>query len=278
MSSRVLAPLGLHETFMYENKAYSTGRLAKGYATSFMRTFPVESPKHEGNKPAGYIISCSTDMARWADIQLGLADNIPEDYRAAIKKSHRADKSVPAVNGLYYAGGWFVDAEGKNIGHSGDNPNFTTFIKIRPEKQSVVTLLTNSRYTNTQVITESIESILDGDLNQKYSIGMFQLFDRIGVAITIVGILFAFLFLLLGLRRWKNRNKNPMLKKRIILISVWIIITLVIALIGIFLPALTGADWKSMLDSAYMYSLLTGFTALTLTGGAVTWFVFARRK
>jgi len=276
--TQVLEPLGLHETYMYGRDAFSTGRLAKGYVTSFLRIIPVEAPKYEGSKPSGYIISCSKDMARWMDIQLGLVDDIPEIYRAIVEKSHYANTSVPAVTDLYYAGGWVVDAAGEFIEHGGDNLNFTSDIKMYPKSQIAITLLTNGNLTNNRAITESIRSIIDGELNQKHTLGLYKIFDGIGVVTTIVGILFAFLFLLLGLRRWRNRSKNLIPKKRIALIAIWIIITAAIALSGKFFPALFGCDWKSMFSFTYLYSFATGFIALALASVSVTWFVFARRK
>ena len=279
MKTQVLEPLGLHETYMYEDEANSTGRLARGYVNSFLRVFPIESPRYDGDKPGGYIISCARDMARWTDIHLGLADDIPDVYRAVAEKSHNADTSVMATDGQYYAGGWIVDTEGKYIGHSGDSPNFSSDVRMYPQEHISIILLTNGNQANNQSITESIKSIIDGGSNQRHAIGIRLILDRIGVVMTIAGLLFAFLFLLLGLQRWKNRNGNRLSKKRILLITVWTIITAVIVTLGMVFPMIAGVSgWRPALEFANIYSTLTGFIALTLASVTIIWFVFARRK
>lgn len=80
---------------------------------------PFKAPDYAGNKPAGYIISNTKDMARWLGIQMGIVQDIPEIFHTVIEKSHRGDMSVSAVNGMYYAAGWSVNAEQTIIEHTG---------------------------------------------------------------------------------------------------------------------------------------------------------------
>ena len=285
MRTKVLDPLGLHETYMYEHEAYATGRLAKGYVGVYGRAVRLKSPPYEGNKPAGYIISCAKDMQRWTDIQIGLVEDIPEIYKAVVKKSHRADMSVPissittSLSG-YYAGGWAVTADGTYIGHGGNNPNFTTDVIIYPKENIVITMLSNSDQTNNAIaptLVNNIKGILDGELNQKYTFGIRQILDLIGTWMTIIGLLLFVLFLLLGLRRWKNRGQNPISKKRIVLTAVWSALTVVITLSAILYPSIMGVNWPIVFEEKF-YSHITGLIALVLTCGSFTWFVFARRK
>lgn len=120
MQTNVLAPLGLHDTYLYEHDAEATERLARGYSPIFMRSVPFDdAPIYEGNKPAGYIISSIRDMTRWTGIQLGVVE-VPEIYRSVIAKSHQGDLSVPAVYDQYYAAGWFVKESGNYIEHGGN--------------------------------------------------------------------------------------------------------------------------------------------------------------
>ena len=52
-------------------------------------TTPFKAPDYAGNKPAGYIISNTKDMARWLGIQMGIVQDIPEIFHTVIEKSHR---------------------------------------------------------------------------------------------------------------------------------------------------------------------------------------------
>lgn len=279
LQTEVLDPLGLHETYMYGHEAQLTGRMAKGHVSSFLLAFPVESPKYEGNKPAGYIISCAKDMLRWADIQMGLIEDIPDIYKAVVEKSHYADMSVSGTSSMHYAAGWEVDVEGTYIGHSGNNPNFATDVKLYSEEQIAIILLTNSNQTNNGIyptLADNIKGMLDDELHQKYMLGIFQILDIIAVGMTIAGLLLTILFLALGLHRWKNRTRNPIPKKRVVLTAVWMVITVATILLGIFFPTLMGESWKTALELC-SYSFLTGSVALVLASASTTWFVFARR-
>ncbi|MDR2957527.1 MAG: beta-lactamase family protein [Coriobacteriales bacterium] len=281
MQTQVLNPLGLNDTYVYEDEAQLTGKLAQGYVSSYSLAFPIEAPKYEGNKPAGYIISCAKDMLRWADIQMGLIDDIPEICKRVVEKSHQADISVPDHFGLYYAAGWEVNTEGTYIGHGGNNPNFSADVKIYPVEQITVVLLANSNQTNNMIpptLTDSLKGILDGELNQRYMPGLFLLLDRITTGITIAGVILTTLFILLGIRRWKKRSLKPISKKRVVLIVTWLLITIVALSVAIILPAqMWGGSFITAIELRF-YSVITGLFALALTCGATTWFVFARRK
>ena len=282
MREQVLDPLGLHDTYMYEQEAQLTERLAQGYISSFMVAFAVESPEYEGNKPAGYIISCATDMQRWADIHMGLADDIPPIYQRVAEKSHYADRSVPDSSGLYYAAGWMVDAEGTFIGHGGNNPNFSSDVQMYPQEQVSIVLLANSNQINNAMpptLADSIKSILDGELNQGYMPGMFMILDRATTVVTIVGALLTILLVLLGTRRWKSRSQDPLPTKRKVLTAVWAVITAFAVLLAIVLPGQMwgGGSWITALNLCY-YSIITGLAALALACGSATWFVFALRR
>ena len=218
------------------------------------------------------------DMARWTDIQLGLISDIPEIHHAVVKKSHIANTTVPAVSDYYNAGGWFADAEGTQIEHGGDNPNFTCYTVMYPHEYTSITLLTNGNQTNNLAIIENIKAIIDGEANQKHALGIYVILDKIGIALTVVGALSALLFSYLGLRQWKQRSKNAISKRRKLLIAIWIIITFAIITLGIVFPSLAGSmEWKFALEFAYVYSLLTGFVALAFASASITWFVFVHR-
>lgn len=101
MTDEVFYPLGLNHTYLYRDNAQETGQMAQGYRTSFFMKSPYEAPDYAGNKPAGYIISDSKDMARWMEIQLSIVEDIPDIFKRVIMNSHNGNQSVPADNGLY---------------------------------------------------------------------------------------------------------------------------------------------------------------------------------
>lgn len=148
MSDEVFQPLDLNDTYLYQADAQETGQMAKGYRPSFFMTIPYGAPDFAGNKPAGYIISNSKDMARWMKIQMGQIEDIPDNFKRIIEKSHKGNESVSADDGLYYGAGWLVNSDASYIEHDGVNPNFSTQVVLFPEDLRAVSLLTNTTNVN----------------------------------------------------------------------------------------------------------------------------------
>lgn len=211
MKEQVFLPLGLHQTYVYKEDAQATGQLAQGYRSSFFITTPFNAPDYAGNKPAGYIISNTKDMARWMGIQMGIVQDIPEIFHRAIKKSHRGDMSVSAVNDMYYAAGWSVTSEQTFIEHTGRNPNFSTKVAILPNERTAICLLSNGANTNINLVLQ-VKNILNGNLTQSYEISGTQLLDIILSSTTIILCLLAVLLFFLGLRKRKTNEQQPMTK------------------------------------------------------------------
>lgn len=271
MREQVFQPLGLHQTYVYKEDAQATGHLAQGYRSSFFMTTPYNAPDYAGNKPAGYIISCTKDMARWMGIQMGIVQGIPEIFHTVIEKSHQGDMSVQAVNEMYYAAGWSVNADQTIIEHSGGNPNFRTKVAILPNERTAVCLLTNGANTNISLVLK-VKDILDGNLTQSYEISGTQLWDIILSSTTIILCLLAVLFFLLGLRRRKTNERHPMTKKRIIVTVILLIATIALCIFPMFI----GYDWSTILIWQ-TYSVLTALISSALLTASITWFVYTHR-
>lgn len=143
MKEHIFQPLGLYHTYVYKEEAKAEGQLAQGYRSSFMITSSYDAPDYAGNKPAGYIISCTKDMARWMSIQMGMVKDIPDNIKSAVIKSHEPDCSVSEVDGMFYAGGWTVNGSQTMIEHAGGNPNFATEVVIFSKEQRAICLLSN---------------------------------------------------------------------------------------------------------------------------------------
>lgn len=274
MTEQVFRPLGLHDTYVYKADAQATGLLAQGYRTSFFTTTPYDAPDYAGNKPAGYIMSCAIDIARWMNIQMGIIQDIPEVFKAVIMKSHQGDISVPDVNGMYYAAGWSVNADKTIIEHAGGNPNFATDVAIMPDERVAVCLLSNGANTNIELV-KNIKNILDGNLAQSYKISGRQLLDIVLSSVTIIVCLLAIAFFLLGLRRKKINKRQQITKKSMLITIVWLMVTAAMWIMCWIFPMFSGYDWPTILVWQ-TYSILTTFISLALLSTSVTWFVYAR--
>lgn len=273
MREQVFQPLGLHQTYVYKEDARAAGQLAQGYRSSFYMTTPYNAPDYAGNKPAGYLISSTKDMARWLDIQMGSVEDIPEVFHTVIEKSHQGDMSVPAVNGMYYGAGWSVNADQTIIEHSGGNPNFRTQVVILPNEGTAICLLTNGANTNVNLVLK-VKNILDGNLMQSYEISGTQLLDIIFSSATIILFLLSVLFFILGLRRRKMNKRQPLTKKKIIVTAILLIAT-ILCMMSCAFPMFIGTNWSTILVWQ-TYSVLTALISLTLLTANITWFVYTR--
>ena len=274
MTEQVFQPLGLYNTYVYQADAQATGLLAQGYRTSFFITTPYDAPDYDGNKPAGYIISCAMDMARWMNIQMGVIQDIPDALKSAIGKSHRGDTSVADVNGMYYAAGWTVNTDQTVIEHAGGNPNFATYVAVMPDEQFAVCLLSNGANTNTALV-KSISSILSGNLTQSYKISNRQGLDTVLSFVTIIACLLAVALFLLGLHKKKENKGNHLSKERRRVTIAWLMVTAALCIICWVFPSLFGYDWFTMLVWQ-TYSIITTFISLVLLSVSITWFAAAR--
>lgn len=269
MREQVFQPLSLHQTYVYKEDAQATGQLAQGYRSSFFMTTPYNAPEYSGNKPAGYIISCTKDMARWMGIQMGIVQDIPEIFHSVIEKSHHGDMSVPAVDEMYYAAGWSVSANQTIIEHPGGNPNFATEVAILPNERTAICLLTNGANINRSMVLQ-VKDILDGNLTQSYRISGTQLWDIILSSTTIILCLLAVLFFLLGLRRRITNARQPMTNKRRIVTAILLIATIVQCIMCFALDWSTILVWQT-------YSVLTALISSALLTASSTWFVYTHR-
>jgi len=272
MEEQVFQPLGLHETYANRGRAQATGQLLQGYRSTFFMTLPYDAPEFRGNTPAGYLFSSSQDIARWMGIQLGVVEDVPEIFQGLIAKSHEGNRSVAAVDELYYGAGWVVNADQTFIQHEGGNPTFATNVLLFPEEQVGISLLSNNASTNIDILY-NIKDIMGGNSSQSYQMSLMQISDIALSTATIALVLLAILFFLLGLNRKKQNKKLPLTKKRLILIIFWSVITIFTGILSLVLPTIFGANWRSFLVWQ-TYSYLTVLIALSLLGASITWFVY----
>ena len=72
---------------------------------------------------------------------MGIVQDIPEIFYTVIEKSHQGNMSVSAVNKMYYAAGWSVNAGETIIEHPEGNSNFSTVVIILPNDCTAICLL-----------------------------------------------------------------------------------------------------------------------------------------
>jgi len=274
MVEHILHPLGMMDTFANRERAIATGRRAEGYVTQFIFFTMQSDISNEGANaymPAGYIVSSTRDMARWMEVQLGLATDIPEIFHAIIPRSHEVGRSISEPDGSYYAAGWVVSADQSFIEHGGTTLGFGTNVFLFPEEQIGITVLSNlSGAHGTQSNPAgNIKDILDGNLNQSYSIlWTFQHLDVMFTIMTILGIVLAVLFILLSLRRRKQNERQPLTKKRIVLIAFWSVMALAMGIPLVLFSWL----WERI------YSFMTMGIVFALLFGSIAWFVSSPRR
>jgi len=194
MRETVLAPLGLKDThFGVEKPELNT--MATGYKMRFFRPTAYDAPMYRGNTAAGYIIMSANDLGKWMQIQLG-GDQASTDgmLLEAIRQSHLPNRQVPPdADGASYAGGWeVVQSGGGELHHGGSNPNYSSYILLRPESGLGIGVMANINSASTKGIALGIESILDDKPIAKISS------DRMADLDQLLSIVILFLLLMMA--------------------------------------------------------------------------------
>ncbi|MEO5563060.1 MAG: serine hydrolase, partial [Chitinophagaceae bacterium] len=184
---------------------------AKGYKIGFFKPREFDAPIFKGNNAAGYVISNAEDMAKWLKFQMGLSGN--EKYELA-KKTQQRDETVPPHSNASYGMGWEVSLRGDGeIFHSGNNPNFTSYVIFRPKNKIGIVVLANSNSSYPPVIANKIMKILSGEeMDKDYSPGdandrafsVASIVLAIYILITIAFIVFVIAGIINGKRKYER--------------------------------------------------------------------------
>lgn len=233
IKQNILQPMALQQTFLSRREAGAG--LAKGYKLDFLRLKQFDAPFYTGNQPAGYIISNINDMEKWVWCQLGNAQD--STYKKLIQASHVPDRSVlPDPEGGSYAGGWIVYQNQKGtIAHSGNNPNYSSFISFRPREKTGVVVLANLNTSYSETIAKGILNIMDGQqVNEQESDVYKQL--NVGMIVILIasGILFISTCWFMGLllKEWKQGKRKAEVKITSRSIISFVLSLLTLCLIG----------------------------------------------
>lgn len=94
---RVLAPLGLMDTHLYEAPAGAD--MAQGYKIGLLAARAYDAPAYRGNVPAGYVISSAADMAKWLKLQLSVSPGAGEGAGSGVGAGDGKDAGSGAGSG-----------------------------------------------------------------------------------------------------------------------------------------------------------------------------------
>lgn len=206
LEQEILTPLGLTNTYVGEPKdgGLDEGKEAQDASKSgvgkkiagktviegsrliFRHAIPYHVAVREGAIPAGYFYSNVTDVGRWMEIWMGIAE-VPEEYQELVREV----KAELKEKGDYY-GGWECFGDGVT-GHSGGTLNYSSRIVFSEKDKVGVCALTNLN------VAASVDSLCNGLLEmlrggEKGAIAsdVWTIFDQVFSALCVAGV-FAFL-------------------------------------------------------------------------------------
>lgn len=183
IKEHILKPLELTHTYL-ERAELDSEKVATGYKISYFQAKKYDAPIYRGNKPAGYFIMDSDDLARWMKLQLDTTKS-NEFFSKWIKESHVPMESMkPLTDGTVYAGGWFVDQSKKEWMHGGNNPNYSSYLLLDSNKQIGIGVLSNSNSIYTEAVVKGIQNLLVDKSPSKETSDLNQQADQIAVLIS----------------------------------------------------------------------------------------------
>lgn len=160
ITENVFIPFGLDNTYIYSQNG--NPNMAKGYKQFMFHAQEYNSPIFRGNRPAGYVITNTNDMAKWLMLQTGAIDH---DLYELLLETQGPDRTVPprSLDGSSYAMGWASYQHGSGeFATAGSNPSFSAYMTFRPEDRLGVGVLTNNNSEYAFVIGKGILDILQG--------------------------------------------------------------------------------------------------------------------
>ncbi|KAA6447671.1 serine hydrolase domain-containing protein [Bacillus swezeyi] len=256
MEEHIFHPLGLSHTYA-GRQALNGEELSEGFKIGFFKSRAYQAPDYRGNTPAGYIMTDGEDLAKWLQYQL-LNKNNDDDIQKWIEKSHKPNvETKTEESDVYYGFGWSVKQKNgrtKEIFHAGSNPNFSSFLIIRPKEKTAVGILANMNSAYPEHIAREVLNAVTDSQNKDGEADVADPFRFIDVISVILLIIFIFILVIIifrlsvllkkvktGIKVWQ-----PLRQRNLIVASIW---SLVLAA-GLFVPRLisillfNGLPWK----------------------------------
>lgn len=196
IKERIIKPLELNNTYLFQDEAQATGFLAQGYKMNFFQSKIYNAPRYRGNTPAGYIISNAKDMERWMKIQMGMVET-SEQFQKIIKRSHVGNTTVASQSNYQYAVGWHSHIKELDINHGGSNPNYSSMMILQSNEDFGICVLSNLNSNAAGNIAVNIQNILQQKDIIKYRSDLYTNMDTIFSIVVITAMLLGLLFLAL---------------------------------------------------------------------------------
>ena len=240
MTQNVLHPLGLYNTFTNARRAHDTGRVIGGHRLGFLRPRPHNIEWASLTMPTGSMYSSISDMARWAGVHLGTVE-ISEQFQRVVQRSHIhhhatdtpfAGQTFGYGSAMIYGAGWLV-LENSEIGHGGGTHGYISDLKIFPDRDMAVVVLSNLRQFDITQWVPLIVDAVDGNFT-RLGLDIWAIADIAFMVIIAIGILFAILFVRLAIKVSKHiRNKEKVEAKLRIRSLIAPILTLLLSIAGL---------------------------------------------
>ena len=153
IQQNIFDPLEMDNTTLYPDKAAALDR-ADGHQPLYGRIVTRNMPIYRSALPAGWVMSCVEDMAKWLVVHLNNGSNaegqvFPGD---CIREAHTT-AVLFEENGeeMGYGMGWFINDNNDTqlVWHGGDTPTFTADMLLLPEYDVGVVVLVNSQACTT---------------------------------------------------------------------------------------------------------------------------------
>lgn len=237
MEQEIFQGLGLNHTYVYEVPDEGSEYLTAGYEYKFFQTTEADLPHFRGNGPAGYIISCCEDMARWLQIQMGLI-TLSDKLEKALQEEQAYCSTSLVSDNITYSSGWFRNEAENIFYHGGSNPGFSSMIEFSKEKGNGICILVNQSSNLGEYLATSYFQIIDGNSVDKFHNGGMKVCDAVCSVILILMGLLAVMYFISIIRRIKDivtkkRCWKWQMKKRKILLLLFIYVVVCIFAFGI---------------------------------------------
>lgn len=230
MEETILMPYGLDSTSA--GVPDDKDRIVEGLRLGFRTVFEYKVPVRIGSVPAGYIYSDTEDIGNWLKAWIENSDPDMDLILAELENE-----------GDYYAG--WERFEGDVIGHSGGTPNYSSRIVFSRSKGIGVCVLTNLNVaSSTDSLCNNIFKELSGISNDGLACDVWTVFDIIFTSVSAFGILVLIFALCI--------------RKKGILISSGIVLTIAEVLIMVLFPLIFGAGIKDIALIWAPWSFLAG--------------------
>ncbi|MFV9504265.1 MAG: serine hydrolase domain-containing protein [Oscillochloridaceae bacterium umkhey_bin13] len=164
MAEHIFAPLGMTNTTADPSQATA---LAQGHNRLFGFAIPKTQPVPLYEISAGYILSTTEDMARYAQAML-------HDAGGLVSPAMARRIFTPGLEN--YALGWMVFDQGATIVHGGATSAFRTEMNLYPQRQRAFVILSSQghlidHYVSAPQLARSVEAVVLGETPPLVSTG-----------------------------------------------------------------------------------------------------------